>query len=419
MGVRRRPVFCQLDTPGGKILAVGIVLEAAGRALGLLAAEPTDGTWGAVGSYDANVQPMPRGSGEPVTVTRALGLPAYYRAVELAAGVCASLDLASFRGSQLTPRQPSLVTQPDPWRELDSWIERQVVNYATEGNNFLRIYRDAADQVVSLEVLNPFTTAVLWRKVNGRYVKRYSVLTRDGRTELAATDVIHSFGLEVAGLDRGLSPIAWTRYALEGVLNVRDYADRWFADEATDGTLTTDQRLDPESIKFYRAKWYEQDAERAPGPKIRIMGSGLKYDAMMLKPADAQWLEAQNFGILDVARITGTPAALLEAAVEGTALTYQTLETIHAQYLRTTLFPRYLRKIESAVTRALPRGQRGRFLTDAMLRPDAKTRAEIDVAYIGAGVYDGEYVRDRDGITITGRTIEKPAPAPEPVPSGD
>jgi HK97 family phage portal protein len=401
---------------------VGIVLEAAGRALGLLAAEPIDGTWGAVGTYDANVQPPSRATAGPVTVTRALGLPAYYRAVELAAGVCASLDLASFRGSQLTPRQPALVQQPDPWRELDSWIERQVINYATEGNNFLRIYRDAQDQVMSLEVLNPFTTAVLWQKVNGRYRKSYSVLSRDGRIELPASDVIHSFGLEVAGLDRGLSPIAWTRAALEGVLNVRDYADRWFADEAVDGLLTTDQRLDAESIPFYKQAWYDQqaDAARAAGPSVRVLGSGLKYEPMMLKPADAQWLEAQNFGILDIARISGTPAALLEAAVEGTALTYQTLETIHAQYLRTTLFPRYLRKIESAVTRALPRGQRGRFLTDELLRPDAKTRAEIDAAYITARVYDGQYVRDRDGIAID-RPIESPAPAsgvPAPAAAG-
>jgi HK97 family phage portal protein len=393
---------------------MGVVLQAAGRALGLLAAEPTDGTWSAVGVYDANVQPPAR-AGEPVNVTRALGLPAAYRAVELSAGVCASLQLASFRGSQLTPRQPSLVAQPDPWRELDSWIERQVVNYATEGNNFLRIYRDATDQVVSLEVLDPFTTVVIWRKVNGRYVKRFSVYTRDGRVELGTNDVLHSFGLEVAGLERGLSPIAWTRQALGGVLNVRDYADRWFADEATDGVLTTDQRLDTTAINEYKAAWYRQDNEaRGAGPSVRVMGSGLSYAPMMLKPADAQWLEAQNFGILDVARIFGVPAAYLEAAVEGTALTYQTLETIHAQFLRTTLFPRYLRKIESMVTRALPRGQRGRFLTDELLRPDAKTRAAIDVQYLDAGVYGPAYVRDRDGIPESAAPATPPTRVPAP-----
>lgn len=384
---------------------MGALLQAIG-----LQAEPTDGTWSAVGEYSADVQPPARGaSGVGVTVQRALGLPAAYRAVELSAGLASGLDLASFRNGQLVPKQPALVVQPDPWRELDSWIERQVVNYATEGNNFLRVHRLGSD-TAALEVLDPFKTIVRWEKLrNGRMVKRYTSVTRQGTLDLGADDVIHSFGLEVAGLDRGLSPIAWTRAALAGVLNVRDYADRWFAEEGTDAVLTTDQRLDAQARREYRRAWYEPDTTQPAGPKLRVMGSGLKYEPMMLKPEDAQWLQAQNFGILDVARIFGVPSAYLEAAVEGTALTYQTLETIHSQFLRTTLFPRYLRKIESAVTRALPRGQRARFLTDELLRPDERTRAEIDKLRIDAGVYDGAYVRQRDGIDA-----EAPAPKAQP-----
>ncbi len=387
---------------------MGALLQAIG-----LQAEPIDGTWSAVGDYSADVQPPARTS-EGVTVKRTLGLPAAYRAVELSAGLAASLELGSFRNGRLIPSPPALVTQPDPWRELDSWIERQVVNFATEGNNFLRIHRMGRD-VASLEVLDPFRTIVRWEKLrNGRLVKRYTSWTRQGSLDLGDDEVIHSFGLEVAGLDRGLSPIGWNRCAIAGILNVRDYADRWFAEEGVDGVLTTDQRLDATSRKEYKRAWYEQDADaaRAAGPSIRVMGAGLRYEPMMLKPEDAQWIAAQNFGILDIARIYGVPAALLEAAVEGTALTYQTLETIHAQFLRTTLFPRYLRKIESAVSRALPRGQRARFLTDELLRPDAKTRADIDSIYLDKGVYDGAYVRRRDGIDAG-----EPAPVPAPVPT--
>lgn len=382
-----------------------------------LSAEPTDGTWNAVGNYEANVQPPSRATREPVTVQRALGLPAAYRAVELSAGMAAQLSIDALRGNDvLTGRAvPSLVTQPDPWRTLDSWIERQVVNYATEGNNFLRVHR-AGDAIAALEVLDPFVTHVIWRKVRGRMVKRYSTLTRDGRIELGADEVIHSMGLEVAGLDRGLSPIGWCRVALGGVLDVRDYADRWFRDEAIDATLTTDQRLEKGVAREYKKAWYERDADEPAGPRLRVLGSGLKYEPMMLKPEDAQWLQAQNAGILDVARMFGVPASYLEAAVDGTALTYTTLETLDAQFLRTTIFPRYLRKIEGALTSALPRGQRARFRTADLLRPDAKTRAEIDVAYIGAGVYDGQHVRDRD--SIPGTAPARPAPAPAPAQNG-
>lgn len=388
---------------------MGKILQAMGIQL---AAEPTDGTWSAVGNYEANVQPPARSSREPVTVQRALGLPAAYRAVELSAGMAAQLSIDAVRGAEvLTGRaQPALVTQPDPWRTLDSWIERQVINYATEGNNFLRVWRNADRTVASLEVLDPFSTQVIWRKVRGRMVKRYSTLTRDGRVELGADDVIHTMGLEVAGLDRGLSPIGWCRAALGGVLDVRDYADRWFRDEATDAVLTTDQRLEKGVAREYKRAWYEKDPADPAGPRLRVLGSGLHYEPMMLKPEDAQWLQAQNAGILDVARMYGVPAAYLEAAVDGTALTYQTLETIDAQFLRTTIFPRYLRKIEGALSSALPRGQRARFNADALLRPDAKTRSEIDKTYIDSGVYDADHVRQRDG--IPGPAPARPVPAP-------
>lgn len=392
---------------------MGRILQAMGIQL---AAEPTDGTWDPVGNYVANVQPPTRGDRPAVTVQRALGLPAAYRAVELSAGISAGLHIDAVRGGVPVPVQPSLVLQPDPWRELDSWIERQVVNFATEGNNFLRVHRGATG-VAALEVLNPFQTQVHWVKSRGRMVKRYTTTTRDGAVELAADDVIHTMGLEVAGMDRGLSPIGWCRVALGGVLDVRDYADRWFRDEATDAVLTTDQRLEKGVAREYKRAWYEKDPADPAGPRLRVLGSGLHYEPMMLKPEDAQWLQAQNFGILDVARMFGVPSAYLEAAVEGTALTYQTLETLESQFLRTTIYPRYLRKIAGAVTQALPRGQVARFRTSDYYRPDAKTRADIDAIYIERGVYGPEYVRERDGIAGP-MPAPKSAPAVEPAQNG-
>jgi HK97 family phage portal protein len=144
---------------------------------------------------------------------------------------------------------------------------------------------------------------------------------------------------------------------------------------------------------------------------VRVLGHGLKYEPIMLRPSDAQWVEAQNLGILDVARIFGLPPEYLAAAVDGTAMTYSNLEMIDAQFLRTTLFPTYLRKIENALTTALPRGQRARFRTSDLLRPDAKTRAEIDAIYLPLGVYDRREVRAREG--IAGPVPTMPAtPAP-------
>lgn len=368
-----------------------------------LSSQPLDGTPEPVGSYEADVQPPSRSGREPLSVQRALGLPAVFRSIQLIAGMGAQCTLESWRGRDLVDPQPVLVTNPDPWRTADSWVERFIVNLATDGNNFTWLER-AGGALQSLTILNPFSVQVLWKVVNGRRVKRYAFPhpVTGKRMEVGSSDIIHTLALEVPGLDRGLGPIGHTRAALTGALDLREYADRWFREEAVDGVLTTDQNIDREAAKQAKKTWYTRDADVDPaGPRVRVMGKGLHYEPIMLRPADAQWLEAQNFGILDVARIFGTPPEYLAAAVDGTAMTYSNLTMIDAQFLRTTLFPVYLRKIENAVSQALPRGQRARFRTDDLLRPDAQTRATIDKAYIDLKVYDAEYVRRRDRITTT------------------
>jgi HK97 family phage portal protein len=355
-----------------------------------------------LGDYSADVQPPSRSSA-PATVDRALSLPAVFRAVQLIAGMAAQLEVGVMRrGTWIDP--PTLVTQPDPWRPLDSWIERIVVGMATDGNAFLRKHRGSTDQVVQLEVLDPFKVYVD-RDKNKRKVYLY------GSETLKADDVQHLWGLEVPGLNRGLGPIGHCRASLSGALDIRDYASDWFrSDDVPSGVLSTDQRLDGPAVAEYKRRWLnlpELDANGQPidgtgktrlGPNVRVLGQGLKYTPIMLKPEEAQWLEAQRFGVLDVARIFGLPADYLLAAVEGTSLTYANLEMIDAQFLRTTLFPAYLRKIEGALSAILPHGQRARFRTADLLRPDAKTRAEIDSIYLDKKVITPAEVRRREGM---------------------
>jgi hypothetical protein len=116
------------------------------QALGL-SAQPIEGEGDVpLGQYVADVQPPSRTGAGPVTVQRALGLPAILRSIQLSAGMAAQLVVEAWRESragdvELVRPQPGIVRQPDPWRELDSWIERFVVNLATDGNNFTRLHR--------------------------------------------------------------------------------------------------------------------------------------------------------------------------------------------------------------------------------------------------------------------------------------
>lgn len=368
-----------------------------------------------VGDYGADVMPPSRASDTTVTTTRALGLPAVFRAIQIVAGMAAQLPINAVRNGAVIDPAPALVVTPDPWRSRSSWVERVVINLACDGNAFLRKHRHTDGNIASLEALDPNRVQVLRNSRTGR--KSYGYTPAHGAyVELAADDVEHVWGLEVPGLDRGLGPIAWCRASLLGVIDIRDYSSLWFRDnnDVPSGVLSTEQRLDPEAVKAYKRRWLSLDdddpAKNRLGPTVKVLGHGLTYAPIALNPEDAQWIEASKAGVLDVCRMFGVPADYLLASVEGNSLTYSNLEMIDAQFLRTTLFPVYLRKIEAALTNVLPRGNAAQFDTSALLRPDAKTRADIDKVYIDAGVYDADHVRTRDG--IAGPAPKKPAPAP-------
>jgi HK97 family phage portal protein len=374
------------------------------------------------GDHSADVAPPDRArSAAVVTTERALTLPAVLRSIQIIAGIGATLILEAWRGGDRVNPTPSLLLAPDPWRSLSSFLERLLVCLCTNGNAFLLKHRSVDRRVVAVEVLDPnlvFIETVYDSQGRDTGRKQYRYFKAGKSVLYTGDDIEHVWGLEIPGFTRGLSPIGWCARAVNGMLDVRDYADNWFTEgDVPSGLLTTDQPMVGQSAKEYKRLWIKPDPDDPDygrtGPRVRVLGHGLHYEHIALNPAEAQWLESSKASVLDVARMFGLPGDYLLAAVEGSSLTYSNLEMIDAQFLRLTLFPVYLRKIEAAFTNISPNGQTVRFNTEPLLRPDAKSRSEIDRAYIDAGVYDGRYVRERDGITID-RPLDPPPPRLRP-----
>lgn len=396
---------------------MGKLTQRLGQALGLetLADEP-------LGSYDADVTPPARSSVSVVSEDRALGLPVFFRGVQLIVTLGSMLKLEAWRGDvKLTGQlEPALIRNPDPWRSRRSFVMRILVCLVLDGNAFLLKHLNPDGSVAGLEVLNPKNVVIKFSPLG---VKSYEVHLRGRWVTKTYADIEHIRGLEVYGHDRGLSPLTACRLALGGILDVREYADNWFGSgQGTSEVLTSDQKLSTEEIRAYKNVYYGRNPDGSPitdtahpdygrsGPGVRVFGSGLSLETNLLDPEDAQWLEAQNFGILDIARLLGIPAAKLEAAVQGSSLTYANLGMIDTQFLKDTLYPAYLVPIEEALTNVLVRGQEARFSSAEFLRPDEKTQAEIDDIYLTAGVISAEEVRTRKG--LSGPAPNPPTPAP-------
>lgn len=385
------------------------IKQLAGAALGVSTLSETPPETPA-GDFSANVTPPRRTD----TIRNPFALPAFYRGVVLIVNMAAPMTINAWRGDLLVNNP--LVAQPDPWMTRRRFFARTVFALVMRGNAYWRILRNAEGTLTGLRVA---TRGRAYRDQNGAV--RYQLAIDNKIVDLPAREVEHLRFLEVDDLD-GLGPVQACRASLEGIAAVREYADQWFdSPDQPSGVLTTDQRLLPEEAKAYKTTWYARDPEADPpsGPSLRVLGAGLTYQPYFLNPKDAQWIEAQSWGVLDIARLLGLPGDYLLAAVEGSSLTYSNLEMIDTSLIKRTVLPDYLRPIEEALTGLIQRGQEARFDLADFLRPDAKTRADIDGIYIDKGVYDAGYVRSRDRIPETAAPAPAASAGASSEPAGD
>ena len=368
-----------------------------GQALGLVTRDEA-------GGMPEGIKPPARR--EAMSVHDALSLDAVYRAFTVLETATMQLTLDVWRGRTPVEPQPAIVRNPDVLTDNQSaFLAQTVTSLAARGNAYWRKHRSSASgEILRLEVLDPREVAVI-KDPDTRRVA-YSVA---GRT-VSAADLSHLSLLRLPGEVQGLGPIQAARRRLGGAIAQAEYADEWFdSGGVPNGVLSTDQKLTTEQAKEYKQQWMKSQSHKEG---VAVLGGGLDYKALMLKPADVQWLEAQKFSVTSVARLFGMPSSYLLASVEGQNLTYQNQEQEDLGFVRFTLM-RYLREIEQAFTALLPRGQVARFNVDALLRTDTKTRYEAHKIGLDAGFLTIEEVRhiERLDPNVT------PAPRPQEAPT--
>jgi phage portal protein len=173
------------------------------------------------------------------------------------------------------------------------------------------------------------------------------------------------------------------------------YASQWTAGAGVPtGTLTTDQPITAEQAAEAKKRWND-NASHAGG--VAVLGAGMRYTPIALKPSEVQFLESRAFDVLAIGRMFGVPAHMLLASVDGSSMTYQNVNDAATDFIRWTVMA-YLREIEDALTAILPRGTTARFNLDALLRADAKTRMDTHAVAIAAGIYDAATAAAIEGL---------------------
>src|SRR5690606_31652595 len=245
------------------------------------------------------------------------------------------------------------------------------------GNAYWLKERGPDGTVINLTPLDPARV-----HIHRHHRTRRPLFAYDGREDYTAYDIQHLALVRRTGQLYGLGPIQAARVELAGAADVRDYGAQWFAeDDVPSGVLSTDQPINRKQAADYKDVW----KETADGG-VRVIGSGLRYNPILLKPADAQWVEATRLSTVQIARLFGVPASLMLATIEGSSQTYANIEQAWIEFLRFSLMTD-LREIEEALTACLPRTQTVRFNLETLLRSDTKSRYEAHEIAIRAGIY--------------------------------
>ena len=346
----------------------------------------------------AEILPPARSEAAPLTTRSAVAIPSAYRSIQILATAGMQLSLDVERNGTVLDTPPGIVRRPALDLSRSAWIEACIMSLAVSGDLFLKPLR-VDGQVVDVPVLNPHHV----HKHQDPKTRRVTYW-HEGR-EYRADEIQHVSMMRLPGALRGMGPIEAARRGLTFANDASTHVAGWFTGSGQpSGILTTDQPLADKQAQAMRNAWNNLDPEtgaelpRTANPSgIKVLGRGLRYEPLLLKPADALWLQAQNFTTLETARLFGVPASLMLVAPEGgNVQTYQNVSQEWLAFVRFTLMA-YLRGIEDALTDLVPRGQQVRFNLESLLRADTLTRYQAHAIALDRWM-DADEVRAIEGL---------------------
>jgi HK97 family phage portal protein len=321
-------------------------------------------------------------AGAMVGPRRVLGLSAWYSGVRYLAETVASLPVHMYRdaaGVRDRRADPLWMVRPDvelPWFQL---VELMMMGLLHKGNAYAFKLRNMADQVVGLREIHPdrVTTGVA---PDG--TKRF-MIDHDERV-WSTRDILHIPGLAYDGRV-GLNPIQSLADSLGTVAASDDYTGRYFGSGThLGGVITVGTALTKEQRDATRDEWEAFHQGLVNAHKTGVLSNGSSYTRLALNAADAQLIEARQFGISEIARILRIPPHKL---YDLTRATFSNIEHQSIEAVVDSIRP-WVERIEAHVNfdrDIVPEGTFIEFQLEGLLRGDAAARASFYTQGITAG----------------------------------
>ena len=185
-----------------------------------------------------------------------------------------------------------------------------MVHILLRGNAYAQIVGDRDGNISELIPLHPDRIEI---KLSKRKRVQYHYKRPDGSTRVFPwSHILHIRNHSLDGV-RGLSPIELSREAVGMSLSAEEYGARFFANDSTPGgVLVHPARLDEKVHKRMKESWQQAHSGTKNARQVAILEEGTKFEAIAISAKDAQFIEARQFQVEEIARVFNLPPHMLK-----------------------------------------------------------------------------------------------------------
>lgn len=271
---------------------------------------PTASQWAGSGAAFAY-------AGRRVSYLDAAGLPAFLRGVRLLSETVAMMPAGIYRGDG-RDRQPvddakqlAVLRRPnDDMTAFQAWTF--AVASMLRGNAYLWKVKTTKGGVQKLYPLPP---DIVTPKYEPGREPRFEIRDRPGGrvTRTVGRDqIIHIPGITLDSPYIGVSVVVAHRHGLGTMLGRQEFEGRYLANDGSPGVvLSHESSPTAQQRAEVRAGYEAKHTGPSNAGRPAMLWGGWSIDRIGVSLSDAQFIEASNYGVQDVARMLGIPSGFL------------------------------------------------------------------------------------------------------------
>lgn len=273
------------------------------------------------------------------------------------------------------------------------------------GNAYAYKEIDGRGRVKSLKLLNWENIMPERNKKTGKI--EYIFDDNGNKITLNYDEIFHISGLGFDGI-KGYSPITLAMDAVGLGMAAEQFASYFYSNGANvGGFIELPQAVkDKEELKN---EFTQKFTGLGKSHKVIFLENGMKFQKLVMPLNEAQFIETRKFQIQEIARIYRMPLHLIQDLERAT---FSNIEHQDLGFIKHTMFPwvvRWEQEINHRLFTSFERqqGYYAEFSMDALLRGDAKSRAEV------------LHIKRQDGIINANEWRELDNQNPQPDELGD